>query len=204
MTISPGDRRGKLTILSEDVARKRGWIRRWFCRCDCGNLTSVPTDRLNSGKTRSCGCLRIEALIVRNTTHNICGFPEYAVWASMKDRCYNPHNRSFSNYGGRGISVCAEWRNDFAAFVRDMGRRPLPDLTIERLDVNGSYCPSNCVWESRIVQNRNRRSSKLTSRDVREIRSMIGTMTNVELGKLYGVNNRMISAIKHNHSWVGV
>lgn len=140
---------------------------RWLCKCDCGNDTIVLSSALVHGSTESCGCLarelRIEGSRKSLTTHGKRYTRLYSVWASMKNRCYNPHEKSYRYYGGRGISICAEWLNDFAAFYEwamSNGydpNAPKGKCTIDRIDVNGNYEPSNCRWVDMATQNKNRR-----------------------------------------------
>ncbi len=152
-----GQRYGRLVVV-ELFDRQRRKVR-WLCRCDCGKETLVKTDRLNSGHTRSCGCLISDKLAARNRTHGKCDTPEWSIWIGMLSRC-----RGCSpNYGGRGITVCERWRSSFENFLADMGPRPTRRHSIDRIDVNGNYEPSNCRWATMVQQNRNtRRTVKLT------------------------------------------
>ncbi len=150
-----GRRFGYLTGLRRDPAP--GYPR-WICRCDCGVVKSINSGALRQGRIRSCGCYNMKrrrdrrkhgALVDKKKT------PEYATWRGMITRCENPNDKRYASYGGRGITVCARWREDFASFLEDMGEKP-KGLTIERLDVNGHYEPSNCIWASKKAQARNK------------------------------------------------
>lgn len=137
----------------------------WRCRCDCGNESIVETSKLTSGHTKSCGCLR-RIIGSGRSTHGKRDSYSYKTWASMFQRCENKRNPSYPKYGGRGIKVCREWES-FSTFVRDMGDRPSPRHTIERRDVNGDYCPSNCYWtddHSMQAFNQNRKSNNTSGK----------------------------------------
>lgn len=133
----------------------------WLCRCECGNTTLVRSSSLLNGTTRSCGCLHVDTAKKHGAAqwkHGQIYTSEYRSWAGMFDRCTNPNNGSFSRYGGRGITVCAAW-SDFRIFMQDMGAKPSPQHSLDRIDVNGIYCPENCRWADSVQQNRNKRSN---------------------------------------------
>ena len=139
--------------------------RRWLCLCDCGRTTEVRTSHLTSGHTKSCGCRRV-SVGQAHKTHGMRDRPEYAIWSKMRDRCQNPRNPSYQKYGGRGVSVCPEWE-DFAVFMVDMGDRPTPKHTLERVDVDGDYCVSNVIWTddmSRQAFNQNLKSNNTSGK----------------------------------------
>ncbi len=154
-----GRKIGLLTVLERMDDNHRGQMQ-WRCKCDCGTPEKIIYDKhLRNAATKSCGCLHRVMLIKRNATHGKAKVPEYKPWAGMKDRCLNPKNPRFHNYGGRGITLCPEWA-DINTFIADMGPRPSLGHSIERRDNQKGYSPDNCYWATREQQQNNRRKNK--------------------------------------------
>ena len=152
-----GQRFGRLVAV-ECVRGKRE--AQWRCVCDCGNDTSVHSrSNLVNGVATSCGCYGRERKSEANRTHGCTGTRLYRIWKAMHTRCLNPNSPAFKYYGGRGICICEEWRKDFAPFKEwAESNGYLDDLTIDRIDTNGDYSPSNCRWITMKEQNENKRA----------------------------------------------
>lgn len=128
------------------------------CRCICGVERDIAVHTLKQRQSRHCGCLVAAMTAAKNHRHGMSGSPEYATWCKMRDRCLNPKNRDHPNYGGRGIAVCERWES-FEAFFADMGERPSPKHSIDRIDVNGDYEPGNVRWATTRMQAQNKRTN---------------------------------------------
>lgn len=156
-----GQRFGRLVVLcripSDSTAG--GTVRtRWKVLCDCGNLIETRGHNLRSGDTKSCGCLIQDVLAERNHKHGHCSTRTYRIWLNMKQRCNNPANKNWADYGGRGIRICERWR-DFSAFFLDMGEAPAWG-SIDRINNDGGYEPGNCRWATQRQQCQNTRRNR--------------------------------------------
>lgn len=161
-----GKRFGRLVVLEYAGEKK------WKCQCDCGETTIVSGTALNSGSTKSCGCLRIEtAKRAKYVKHGKSNSPTFIRWRSMKSRCYYPKNVGYPNYGGRGIKVCDRWLGEhgFENFLADMGEVPGREYSLDRIDVNGDYTPENCRWATWKEQSNNKRNSRLITHNGRSL-----------------------------------
>lgn len=145
------------TLLAINSYRDKGKLK-WVCLCDCGNSVYTNVGSLRCGNTTNCGCNRKVKTALLKYSHGMVGTPEYIAWASMKSRCStDPNTRYYKWYGIRGITVCAEWQNDFLAFYNHIGPRPSSDLSLDRIDNNGNYEPGNVRWATKEQQIANRR-----------------------------------------------
>lgn len=153
----------RLTVLSLSSERSSSRGAKFVCKCSCGETVTVSRSSLLQGNTKSCGCLKredsSERLTQMKTTHGMTGSNEYHIWSSMIQRCTNPENGAYDQYGGRGISVCSRWRNSFESFYADMGPRPSVEHTLDRRDCDGNYEPGNCRWVTWDIQQNNRRNN---------------------------------------------
>lgn len=182
--ISVGNRFGRLLVKS--LGLKRSGFAVALCQCDCGKVSFPTVYQLirNDYPTVSCGCLqkeRASKIATSLRTHGLTNSPEYRAWRAMKSRCYNSRVKYYRHYGGRGITVCDRWLNSFEAFLEDMGSRPAPSMSLDRIDVNGNYEPSNCRWATPKQQSNNQRKTLYCTYQGRR-------MTLKQLAQLLGIN----------------
>ena len=158
-----GFRFERLSVVSE-YGRQNGHVT-WLCKCDCGSTTVVCGGDLRNGKTRSCGCLHNEMVAEITKSHEMANTRLYNIWNNMKQRCSNPNASGYQYYGERGIKVCAEWLDpdNFFQWAKESGYGN--NLTIDRIDTNGNYEPTNCRWTDNVTQQNNRRNNCWLERD---------------------------------------
>ncbi len=204
-----GKRFGRLVVIEE--AERKNRKLRWKCKCDCNSYVYVIGYSLRDGRTKSCGCFSIELVKKRNITHGMSPrtgqHPIYMAYTGLMQRCYNTNNDRYKNYGGRGITVCDLWRESFENFLADMQKNWEKGLTIDRIDNDGNYEPSNCRWATKQIQNQNQSNTKLNPEIVREIRAFHKDnphISKVEISKMYGVSGRHIGHIVNYQTWKNV
>lgn len=155
-----GKKFGKLTVLKFLGRINKDYHNHLLCKCECGIKKTIRVSKVLSGETRSCGCLAREFasknLSEINTRHGMCDTIEYKTWAGMKARCYNKNMREYFRYGGRGIGVSNRWRYSFENFYKDMGDKPTPQHSIDRIDNKKGYNKENCRWATKKEQSANR------------------------------------------------
>lgn len=153
-----GKKFGKLTVI--DLADNSMWL----CKCECGNEKAIVTSSLINGCSKSCGCSTVEFLRKHRIRHGYTrqGYisSEYMAWRDIKNRCYYIKDKRYLNYGGRGIKVCDRWLESFDNFIKDMGPKPSKHHSIERVNVNLNYDPTNCIWATMPVQFRNKTNNR--------------------------------------------
>lgn len=188
---------GRLTVLEfSEVRNRRAY---WLCECECGNRKVIRGDALLSERARSCGCIKKEREKENFRIDNLHGckkHPAYTIWINMMHRCYKVGDCNYKNYGGRGIKVCSEWHDvrNFCKWADDTGY--VKPLTIERVDVNGNYCPENCTWIPQAEQALNKQNTARILYNG-EIRPLVSVAR--ELGLNVGtIKNRWKKGIRNN------
>lgn len=176
----------------------------WLCKCDCGNIIKAASQNLKSGNTKSCGCLNKEIATKVNTKHNMYGTRLYKIWCNMKNRCYNQNVKAYNDYGGRGIKVCDDWLNKENGFINfynwAINNGYKDDLTIDRINNDGNYEPSNCRWATILEQSHNKRNSiKLTynneTKHISELAKEYGLTRDCLWERLYVLNWNLEKAL---------
>lgn len=194
-----GRRFGRLSVIGVD---DRGTRKTYFwCECDCGTVKSIRGDGLLSGRIVSCGCKKREQDRINleaNHKHKMSHTRPYEIWQGIKGRCYNKNDARYSRYGGRGITVCEEWREDFSAFYKwALANGYRDDLTIDRIDNNKGYSPDNCRWADQETQSRNRASNV-------KIRIGNATRTLVEWCEIFDLNYKTVYARYRRNGFIGI
>jgi hypothetical protein len=195
-----GQKFGKMTVLGRDtdIQSRRTY---WMCQCECGTIKSCRADSLKDGSIVSCGCRKREqgkTNLTKHHTHKQSGTRLYYSWQDMKKRCYNEGNSRYANYGGRGIKVCDEWKDNFTAFYQWAIENGYSEkLTIDRINVDGDYEPSNCRWADIKTQCNNRTSN---------IKITIGnsTRTLTEWCEIFNVDYKKINARYRRNGFVSI
>jgi hypothetical protein len=173
--------------LVKGFSHQNGKMFYWSCICDCGTERAVFGGDLKRGGSVSCGCLKREESARRLISHDMSFHPAYRSWIAMKVRCLNPSNTGYKDYGGRGITICDEWM-EFDAFWHDMGPTWASGLSIDRIDVDGDYEPSNCRWATPKIQGNNRRTNHLIMCPDGELRTV------TEASEKYGITRNTLFA----------
>ena len=182
-----GQKFGRLTVIERAENSNFGLVR-WKCLCECGNTTIVQSGNLIQGNTKSCGCIHLKQ---GGKSHSRL----YHIWNNMKSRCYNPSNKYYKYYGGRGISICDEWKNNFQVFYDWAIANGYSDnLSIDRMDASGNYCPDNCRWATIKEQQSNKRNNRYITYNGK-------TQTIAQWAKEIGIKTSTLHARLNYQNW---
>lgn len=157
-----GQRFGRLVIVQEVWSNPKHHSRKFLCKCDCGTEKEILKSNIIRGKSISCGCFRAEKTGNQTRTHGLSKTTTHLAWENMRRRCFDPRNKAWHNYGGRGITICERW-GKFANFLADMGVKPFDSAQIDRINNNGNYEPENCRWLTPSENCRNKRDAIMLS-----------------------------------------
>lgn len=188
-----GMRFGRLVVLerAENINNKTMWL----CQCDCGNKKTIEAHSLKIGETRSCGCLQREIQGNLARRHGMTSHPLYKKYRRMVERCENPNCKSYKDYGGRGIKICPEWRNDFMKFYHWAIQAGYDGTkSIDRIDNDGDYSPENCRWATKLEQDNNRRTNRFLDYNGE-------SHTMAEWGRITGIGQSLIRSRIENLGW---
>jgi hypothetical protein len=208
-----GSKIGRLAVISP--AEPKNGDSRWFCRCDCGRDVIIRTSTLRCRPRRanqitSCGCVRNEKTGARRRTHGVSSSVEYRLWEGIIRRCYQKSTPGYAKYGARGITMSPQWRHSFETFLRAMGLRPSPKMTIERNDNDGPYRKENCRWATSWEQQRNRQATiytvvdgiEMAICDAAAIYGRSPSMVHSRLRRGWSIERALNTpAIDHHNAW---
>ncbi len=188
-----GKKINNFTVLSRAPNDKSGGTR-WNCLCECGKEFSNWAANISKNKVKSCGCWRKKMAGTYSITHGMSHTKEHKAWLHLRERCNNPKDPMYPNYGGRGIKVCKRWQNSFINFFNDVGLAPSKKHSIDRIDNNQDYKPGNCKWSTSFEQARNRRNNRLFSFNGE-------TKCLPEWAEIYGLKSRFLYKRVVTNGW---